>query len=82
MSAHYRRSYSYNSADRLDLWIPEDLISVGLIWEFPKIGGTLLGVPIKGILVLWGLHWGPLISGNYHIEHRKGIQEWNNWKLA
>ena len=34
-------------------------------WGFPKIRGTLLGVPIKRIVVLWGLHLGPLILGNY-----------------
>ena len=33
------------------------------IWGFPKIRGTLLGVPI----VFWGLYWGPLNLGNYHI---------------
>ena len=37
------------------------------IWEFPKIRGTLLGVPIIRIIVYWGLYWGPLILGNYHI---------------
>ena len=29
------------------------------IWEFPKIRGTLLGVPIMRIIVYWGLYWGP-----------------------
>ena len=28
-------------------------------WGFPKIGGTLLGVPIIRIIVFWGLHWDP-----------------------
>ena len=37
------------------------------IWGFPKIRGTILGVPIIRILVYWGLHLGPLILGNYHI---------------
>ena len=37
-------------------------------WGFPKIGGTLLGVPIIRILVFWGLHWGPLILGNYQVS--------------
>ena len=36
------------------------------IWEFPKIRGTLLGVPITRIAVYWGLYWDPFISGNYH----------------
>ena len=26
-----------------------------------------MGVPIIRALVFWGLHWGPLILGNYHI---------------
>ena len=38
-----------------------------LIWGFPKIRGTILRVPIIGIIVYWGLYWGPLILGNYHI---------------
>ena len=29
--------------------------------------GTFLGVPIIRIIVYWGLYWGPLILGNYHI---------------
>ena len=33
---------------------------------FPKLGGTLLGVPIIRVIVFLGLYWGPLISGNYH----------------
>ena len=39
----------------------------GVIWRFPRIGGTLLGVPLIRIIVFWGLYWGPLICGNYHI---------------
>ena len=39
-----------------------------LIWGFPKIRGTFLGVPIIRTIVFWGLHWGPLILGNYHID--------------
>ena len=42
-------------------------------WGFPKIRGTILGlgfrVPITGILVYWGLYWGPLVLGNYHKFH-------------
>ena len=37
------------------------------IWEFPRLRGTILGVPIKRTIVFWGLYWGPLILGNYHI---------------
>ena len=29
------------------------------IWGFPKIRDSFLGVPIKRIIVLWGLYWGP-----------------------
>ena len=44
------------------------------IWEFPKIRGTFLGVPIIRILVYWGLYWGPLIFGKlpYESEHYVG----------
>ena len=38
-----------------------------LIWGFPKIRGTSLGVPIIRTIVYWGLYWGTLILGNYHI---------------
>ena len=38
-----------------------------IIWGFPKIMGTFLGVPIIRIIVYWGLYWGPLILGNYHM---------------
>ena len=37
------------------------------MWGFPKIRGTLLGVPIIRTIVFWGLHWGPHILGNYHL---------------
>ena len=37
------------------------------IWGFPKITGTLLGVPIIRTIIFWGLYWGSLILGNYHI---------------
>ena len=38
-----------------------------MIWEFPKIRGTVLGVPILRIIVYWGVYWGPLILGNYQM---------------
>ena len=38
-----------------------------LIWGFPKIRGTILGVPIIRIIVFGGLYWGPPILGNSHI---------------
>ena len=31
--------------------------------------GTLLGVPIIRVIVFWGLYWGNLILGNYHIRN-------------
>ena len=34
---------------------------------FPRIIGTFLGAPIIRTIVFWGLYWGPLILGNYHI---------------
>ena len=39
-----------------------------LKWGFPKIRGTILGVPIIRIIVYWCLYWGPLILGNYQIK--------------
>ena len=39
-------------------------------WGFPKIRGTILGVPIIRIIVFWGLYWGPLVLGNYHLSGR------------
>ena len=27
-------------------------------WRFPKITGTILGVPIIRIVIFWGLYWG------------------------
>ena len=35
--------------------------------SFLKLGVPFLGVPIRRIIVYWGLYWGPLILGNYHI---------------
>ena len=42
------------------------------IWGlgFPKIRGTILGVPIIRTIVYWGLNWGTLILGNDHIDIR------------
>ena len=45
------------------------------MWGFPKIRGTLLGVPIIRTIVFWGLYWGPLILGNYHIYFHWNIQD-------
>ena len=56
------RSRVYSRVERLG-------ITSGLIWEFPKIRGTFLGVPILRIIVYWGLYWGTLILGKYHLGH-------------
>ena len=46
---------------------------------FPKLEGIFLGVPIVRTRVYWGLYWGTLILGNYHIgdnmwEHDGGCE--------
>ena len=38
-------------------------------WGFPKIRGTILGVPIIRTIVFWGLYWGPLILGMYQMNY-------------
>ena len=40
---------------------------------FPKLGGTILGVPIIRTIVLWGLYWGSLILGNYQIKSKQNV---------
>ena len=44
------------------------------IWGFPKIRGTILGVPIIRTMVFGDLYWGPLLTGNYHF--RRNITYW------
>ena len=44
-----------------------DDVKAEVIWGFPKIRATCLGVPIIRTIVFWGLYWGLLILGNYHI---------------
>ena len=34
--------------------------------------GAIVGVPIVKIVVFWGLYWGPLIYGNYHVSNPNG----------
>ena len=50
------------------------------IGDFPKLGVPFLGVPIIRTIVFWGLHWSPLILGNYHIgvTQRIGILPYND----
>ena len=45
-----------------DLSLPEDL-GLSQIW------GYLSGVPIIRIIVFWGLYWGSLMLGNYHLGY-------------
>ena len=45
------------------------------IGGFPKIMGTILGVPIIRIIVFWGLYWGPLILGNYHRPFGRCVRQ-------
>ena len=40
------------------------------IWGFPKIRGTILGIPIIRTVVSWGLPLGPLILGIYPLALR------------
>ena len=43
--------------------------SMALSGGFPTLGGTSLRVPIIiRIIVYWGLHWGPPVLGNYHLD--------------
>ena len=44
-----------------------------LLGGFPKLGVPSLGVPIIRIIVYWGLYWGPLILGNYHLGFRVAV---------
>ena len=45
-------------------------------WGFPKIRGTILGVPIIRTVVYWGLYWGPLILGNYQVVCQMRVTQW------
>ena len=36
-------------------------------WVFPKIRGTILGVPVIRTIVFWALYWGPPILGKYQM---------------
>ena len=50
----YRDSYSLNVG----------MYRVG----FAKNGGTFLGIPRIGIMIFWGLCWGPPIYGFYEVS--------------
>ena len=46
-----------------------NLLLFGILYMgFPKIRGTFLGLPIIRTIVYWGLYWGTLILGNYHMR--------------
>ena len=38
------------------------------MWGFPKIGGTISGVPRLRIIVFGGLYWGEPTLGSYHVS--------------
>ena len=44
---------------------------------FRKIRGTILEVPIIRTIIFWGLYWGPLILGNYHLGLDNGKENAN-----
>ena len=48
--------------------MPIGVAAKKLAWGLPKIRDTLWGVPIIRTIVYWGLYWGPLVLGNYHIR--------------
>ena len=54
---------------------PDFLLASKLkIWWFPRIWGTILGVPKIRIIVYWGLYWGSFILGNYHINQKPQLR--------
>ena len=56
------------------------ILIVGPICGYPEIRGTFLGIPSisrpKRTLVYWGLYWGTLILGNYHMNLMKKCLYW------
>ena len=66
----FSRSWHRRGAQGPRTWQPQDgpLARGFEIWGFPKIRATFLGVPIIRIIVYWGLYWGLLILGNYHLR--------------
>ena len=63
--------YTYVDADVVHVFLALrgewSLNMKAIMWEFPKIRGTILGAPIIRARIFWGLYWGPLIWGNYHV---------------
>ena len=45
--------------------------------EFPRIMGTILGVPITRTIAFWGLYWGPPILGNYPVSEDLDSITWH-----
>ena len=41
------------------------------MWGFPRMRGTILGVPMIRTIVYWGLYWVPLILGNYRMPQKR-----------
>ena len=48
---------------------------IRVIWGFPKIMGTLLGLPIKRTIVFGCLYWGSPILGNYHMSYSQRLRK-------
>ena len=44
--------------------------------------GYLLGAPIIGTIVYWGLCWGPLILGNYQVCLQRMFFAQKLWNVA
>ena len=45
-----------------------------MIWGFPRIRGTILGVPIIRIIIFLGLYWGPRIYGKLPFNGEFGLR--------
>ena len=45
-------------------------------WKFPKIGGTVLGIPAVRTIVYWGLYCGPPIWESYYVPHQLNVGEY------
>ena len=48
---------------------------------FPKLGVPFWGAHIIRTIVYWGLYWGTLILGNYHIKDYTKLQAGPLWPL-
>ena len=60
-------------SEGVEEWIPGIIphIEVSSHYTYMVVSqnrGTLLRVPTRRTIVHWGLYWGPLNLGNYHIS--------------